>query len=102
NPMGGLKGIPVKDLPIPPVETLLERYCQQTSRPFPITNWMFCIAFSFFRLSVILHGIKARVARGQASSVEAKVYAALVDSVAGLALDISREEENGSAHKSKL
>lgn len=52
NPMGGLKGIPDKDLPIPPVDTLLERYCQQTSRPFPIENWMFCIAFSFFRVCV--------------------------------------------------
>ncbi|KAK3821466.1 MAG: kinase-like domain-containing protein [Benniella sp.] len=104
NPMGGLKGIPIADLPVPPVDVLLERYCQQTSRPFPIENWMFCIAFSFFRLSVILHGIKARVARGQASSAEAQVYAALVDSVAGLALEIAHEEEekNTSAGKSKL
>lgn len=50
NPMGGLGGIPDKDLPIPPVNTLLERYCNQTSRPFPIDNWLFCIAFSFFRV----------------------------------------------------
>ncbi|KAF9102658.1 hypothetical protein BGX27_010920 [Mortierella sp. AM989] len=103
NPFGGLKGIPDKDLPIPPVNQLLERYCQQTSRPFPIENWMFCIAFSFFRLSVILHGIKARVARGQASSAEATFYAALVDTVAGLAIGIAREEEQKNANtKSKL
>ncbi|KAF9169731.1 hypothetical protein BGX21_009852 [Mortierella sp. AD011] len=103
GPMGGLRGIPEKDLPIPPVSQLLERYCQQTSRPFPIENWMFCIAFSFFRLSVILHGIKARVARGQASSADAVLYAALVETVAGLALEIARDEKqkNGSA-KSKL
>ncbi|KAG0255684.1 hypothetical protein BG011_004982 [Mortierella polycephala] len=103
NPVGGLKGIPDKDLPIPPVDTLLERYCQQTSRPYPIENWMFCIAFSFFRLAVILHGIKARVARGQASSAEAKVYAALMESVADLAFDITKEEEqSGQAVRSKL
>ncbi|KAF9903360.1 hypothetical protein BX616_001654 [Lobosporangium transversale] len=102
NPIGGLKGIPEKDLPIPPVDVLLERYCQQTSRPFPIENWMFCIAFSFFRLAVILHGIKARVARGQASSAEAMVYAALVDSVAELAMDIAHEEEAKNSPKSKL
>ncbi|KAI1295974.1 hypothetical protein EDD11_007675 [Mortierella claussenii] len=102
NPMGGLKGVPVKDLPIPPVETLLERYCQQTSRPYPIENWMFCIAFSFFRLAVILHGIKARVARGQASSAEAKVYAALMESVAGLALEIAQEEEKKNSAKARL
>ncbi|KAG0363811.1 hypothetical protein BGZ54_008013, partial [Gamsiella multidivaricata] len=104
NPMGGLRGISEKDLPIPPVNTLLERYCQQTSRPYPIENWMFCIAFSFFRLSVILHGIRARVARGQASSAEAKVYAALVESVAGLALEIARGDgqQDTDSVKSKL
>lgn len=44
------------------------------------------------------------MARGQASSAEAMVYAALVDSVAGLALDIAHEEEekSTSAPKSKL
>ena len=52
NPMGGLGGIPDKDLPIPPVNVLLERYCNQTSRPFPIDNWLFCIAFSFFRVRI--------------------------------------------------
>lgn len=53
---------------------------------------------------MILHGIKARVARGQASSAEAMVYAALVDSVAGLAIEISQEEgqTNGQVRQSKL
>ncbi|KAF9972261.1 hypothetical protein BGZ73_004646 [Actinomortierella ambigua] len=89
--LGGLRGIPEKELPIPPVNVLLERYCEQTQQPFPIPNWMFCIAFSFFRLSVILHGIKARVARGQASSAEAKVYAALLEPTAGLVIEIVDE-----------
>ncbi|KAG0046652.1 hypothetical protein BGZ83_008208 [Gryganskiella cystojenkinii] len=102
NPMGGLRGIPDSELPIPAVDVLLERYCQQTSRPFPIKNWLFCIAFSFFRLAVILHGIKARVARGQASSAEAKVYAAMVESVFGLALEIAQEEDSDATVKSKL
>ncbi|OAQ29995.1 APH-domain-containing protein [Linnemannia elongata AG-77] len=99
SPMGGLGGIPDKDLPIPPVNILLERYCNQTSRPFPIDNWLFCIAFSFFRMSVILHGIKARVARGQASSAEAQFYANLTDSVADLALQIAKQS---TAAKAKL
>ncbi|KAG0252198.1 hypothetical protein DFQ27_008226 [Actinomortierella ambigua] len=89
--LGGLRGVPEKELPIPPVSVLLERYCQQTLQPFPIPNWMFCIAFSFFRLSVILHGIKARVARGQASSAEAKVYAALLEPTAGFVVEIVDE-----------
>lgn len=55
SPMGGLRGISAAELPIPPVNVLLERYCQQTGRPFPIKNWMFCIAFSFFRVSPSSH-----------------------------------------------
>lgn len=51
---------------------------------------------------MILHGIKARVARGQASSAEAKVYAAMVESVFGLALEIAQEEDGGETMKSKL
>ena len=53
-------------------------------------------------MAVILHGIKARVARGQASSAEAKVYAAMVEPIFGLALQISQEEESDATVKSKL
>ncbi|KAG0335409.1 hypothetical protein BG004_008466, partial [Podila humilis] len=102
SPMGGLRGVPVAELPIPPVHVLLERYCLQTGRPYPIKNWMFCIAFSFFRMSVILHGIKARVARGQASSAEAQVYAALMEPVAELAVEVARGEEQSALKSAKL
>ncbi|KAF8938872.1 hypothetical protein BGZ58_011242 [Dissophora ornata] len=50
-------------------------------------------------LSVILRGVKARVECGQESSSEAKVYAALMETVAGLGLNIEHEEEHS---KSKL
>jgi hypothetical protein len=50
-------------------------------------------------MSVILHGIKARVARGQASSAEAQFYANLTDSVAELALSIAQQS---TATKAKL
>lgn len=41
--------------------------------PEPDLTWG--TAFSMFRQSVIMQGIAARVAQGQASSAEAKVYA---------------------------
>ena len=35
---------------------------------YPIPDWEFCIAFSFFRLAVIVHGVACRLFRNQASS----------------------------------
>jgi hypothetical protein len=49
---------------------------------------MFSVAFSFFRLSVILQGIAARVVRKQASSAQAKKHAARFKHVAHLGLEI--------------
>ncbi|KAI8087873.1 kinase-like domain-containing protein [Gilbertella persicaria] len=73
-------------LPIPSADELISIYCQQ--RKQALDRWMFAVAFSFFRLSVILQGIAARVARKQASSAEAKTYAARFIPVANMALDI--------------
>ncbi|KAG0172415.1 hypothetical protein DFQ28_010730 [Apophysomyces sp. BC1034] len=82
----GLKG--VKDLPIPGADELMSIYCEKTNTPFPIDRWAFAVAFSFFRLSVILQGVAARIARKQASSAEARSYAALFKPIADEALTI--------------
>ncbi|KAI7902361.1 kinase-like domain-containing protein [Cokeromyces recurvatus] len=75
-------------LPVPGADELMAHYCSILQQPYPIENWLFAVAFSFFRLSVILQGIAARVARKQASSAQAKSYAARFKPVAKLALDI--------------
>ncbi|OBZ91156.1 Acyl-CoA dehydrogenase family member 11 [Choanephora cucurbitarum] len=72
----GFKGLSKESLPVPDVEELIQVYCQETRQPYPIDRWMFVVAFSFFRLAVISQGIAARVARKQASSAKAKIYAA--------------------------
>ncbi|CAG8646689.1 5258_t:CDS:2, partial [Scutellospora calospora] len=64
----------IKYLPIPSANELIQAYCEKTGRQYPIPNFEFCIAFSFFRLAVILQGIAARIARKQASSAEANEY----------------------------
>ncbi|KAI8147441.1 kinase-like domain-containing protein [Fennellomyces sp. T-0311] len=66
----GFKG--VKELPIPGADELMQVYCTTIGRPYPIDRWMFCVAFSAFRLAVIFQGIAARAARKQASSAQAK------------------------------
>ncbi|SPO31984.1 related to aminoglycoside phosphotransferase [Ustilago trichophora] len=60
--------------PVPLETTLIQRYCIQTRRVFPIRNWTAAKAWAWFRLAVISQGIAARNAQGQASSAQAKVY----------------------------
>ena len=79
----GLRDAP-RPLPIPEADDLIREYCRLTNRPYPIPNWMFCVAFSFFRLAVITQGIAARVQRGQASSAEAATFGKLFQPLARL------------------
>lgn len=78
-------------LPIPGADELLQHYCHILGSPYPIPQWKFAVAFSFFRLAVILQGIAARVARKQASSAQAASYASRFKPVAQIGLDIVDE-----------
>ncbi|KAL8293031.1 hypothetical protein RQP46_000725 [Phenoliferia psychrophenolica] len=82
-----LRDIPVEDLPIPDADTLIKTYCEAVGQPFPLPHWAACCSFAFFRLSVIMQGIAARVAVGQASSANAKRVAPFYKALAGLAMD---------------
>ncbi|KAI8876130.1 APH-domain-containing protein [Backusella circina FSU 941] len=75
-------------LPVPEVEELLQVYCKIAGKSYPLDRWMFAVSFSFFRLTVILQGIAARVVRKQASSAHAKAVAARFKPVANLSLEI--------------
>ncbi|KAJ3043307.1 hypothetical protein HDV00_005310 [Rhizophlyctis rosea] len=77
-----------RPLPIPEADDLIREYCRLTNRPYPIPNWQFCVAFSFFRLAVITQGIAARVKRKQASSAEAEHYGKLCQPLARLISEI--------------
>ncbi|KAI8374484.1 kinase-like domain-containing protein [Radiomyces spectabilis] len=89
--LAGFKGIKKEDLPIPDAQDLMQAYCLCLGTTYPIDRWNFAVAFSFFRVSVILQGIAARVARKQASSAEAKSYAARFKPMAYLALQFVDE-----------
>ncbi|KAI8050969.1 kinase-like domain-containing protein [Syncephalis plumigaleata] len=86
--LGGLSKPSLNPEGTPNVEELLSYYCQLMGYSYPINNWMFCMAFSFFRLCVITQGIAARVAKGNASSAQAKSYAKLYNPVAQIVLQI--------------
>ncbi|KAI8870911.1 APH-domain-containing protein, partial [Ramicandelaber brevisporus] len=59
---------------VPEEQTNLRTYCAAVGRAYPVEQWPFARTFAFFRLLVILHGIKARLALGQASSAQAQQY----------------------------
>lgn len=89
-----------KPLPagLPTLEEQLAYYAKIAGwDPRPV--WPFAIVSAHFRLSVIAHGIKARVARKQASSPNAATFAGLVPVLAGFTINEIAKTESG---KSKL
>lgn len=99
-----LGGLDEKTSPVPQKEELMKVYCEAVGRDYPIPNWAFCEAWSWFRAAVISHGIAARVAARQASSAEAKKYATKFPHAAQAVLDILNSGDNagGAAPSSKL
>lgn len=69
--VAGLLGADIQALGIPSEEDYLAAYCQRTGRA-SMPGYDFYIAFNFFRLAAIFHGIKGRVMRGTAASAQAK------------------------------
>ncbi|MFN3817722.1 phosphotransferase [Blastomonas sp.] len=82
--VAGLAGADLEGLNIPSEETYLAAYCQRTGRE-SIPGWGFYVAFNFFRLAAIFHGIKGRVIRGTAASAHAHERAASFPVLAKLA-----------------
>lgn len=69
--VAGLARADIAALNIPPETDYVAAYCRRTGRE-QIPNWDFYVAFNFFRLAAIFHGIKGRVIRGTASSAHAR------------------------------
>jgi len=68
--VAGLAGADLAALNIPGEADYVAAYCERTGRA-GIANWDFYVAFNFFRLAAIFHGIKGRAVRGTASSAHA-------------------------------
>ncbi|RVT94226.1 phosphotransferase [Sphingomonas crocodyli] len=69
--VAGLGGADIAALGIPDEADYLAAYCRRTGRD-AMPEYDFYVAFNFFRLAAIFHGIKGRVIRGTASSAQAK------------------------------
>ncbi|TPX36643.1 hypothetical protein SmJEL517_g01320 [Synchytrium microbalum] len=78
----------VADLPIPPVNELIQVYCKAVGRSYPIPKWEFCVAFSLWRLAVIRQGVHSRVLLGQNSNQHAAATSKSFIQLAELAAEI--------------
>lgn len=84
--VAGLGGTDIEALGIPSEAEYLAAYCKRTERPLVSeADYAFYIAFNFFRIAAIFHGIKGRVMRGTAASAHAKERAASLPKLISLA-----------------
>jgi len=82
--VAGLADTDLAALGIPGEQDYVARYCERTGRP-AIPDYAYYMAFNFFRLAAIFHGIKGRVIRGTAANEMAKERAKAFRELAGLA-----------------
>jgi len=84
--VAGLAGADIAALGIPSEQDYVAAYCARTGRD-GIPDYDFYVAFNFFRIAAIFHGIKGRVIRGTAASAHARERAASFPRLARLARD---------------
>jgi aminoglycoside phosphotransferase (APT) family kinase protein len=82
--VAGLAGTDLAALNIPTEADYVAEYCSQTGRS-SIPFFDFYVAFNFFRLAAIFHGIRGRVLRGTAASAHARLRAESFPALARLA-----------------
>ena len=85
----GLSGLDFAALGIPTEQEYIDAYCARTGRD-TLPHIDYLMAFVMFRLAAITHGIRGRLARGNASSDHAAATAALTEPIANLAWSIAQ------------
>ncbi len=88
--IAGLSETDLARFNIPVERDYVAAYCRRTGRS-GIDNWEFYLAFNFFRLAAIFHGIRARAIRGNASSDAAHKRGALFPELAAIARQLASE-----------
>jgi aminoglycoside phosphotransferase (APT) family kinase protein len=68
--VAGLAGADIAALGVPTEDEYVAAYCRRTGRD-GVPQYDFYVAFNFFRIAAIFHGIKGRMLRGTAASENA-------------------------------
>ena len=89
--VSGLAGKDRDELGVPSEKTIIELYCQLRGID-NVDNWIFCVAFSFFRLSAILQGVLKRALNGNASNDQALKVGKMAEPLAQMALVMIKDE----------
>mmetsp|Transcript_87120 Transcript_87120/g.154180 ORF Transcript_87120/g.154180 Transcript_87120/m.154180 type:complete len:380 (+) Transcript_87120:45-1184(+) len=107
--LGGIVGYTVIDWEaddsLPSEEEVHKTYCEASGVPYPIAGWSFFVAFSCFRLSVIIQGVAMRAATGTASSAHAgdgRAQSQAADAMCNLACDIMTKAFGSVSANSRL
>lgn len=82
--VAGLGGADIVALGIPSEADYVAAYCARVGRE-AMPGYDFYVAFNFFRLAAIFHGIKGRVIRGTASSAQARERVKILPELTALA-----------------
>lgn len=88
--VAGLAGADLAALNIPSEADYVAAYCRRTGRD-GMPGYDFYVAFNFFRIAAIFHGIKGRAIRGTASSAQAKERGRVFPELAALAWEQARK-----------
>ena len=88
--VAGLGDVDPASLNIPTEADYVAQYCAATGRA-SIPNYAFYIAFNFFRMAAIFHGIKGRVIRGSAASAHSVARVQNYPKLVKLAVDAAEE-----------
>ena len=83
----GLADVDRRALGIPTETEYVESYCQRTGRD-GVSDWTFCLAFSFFRLASIVQGVLKRSLDGNASSTSSMQIGKMARPLAQAAVDL--------------
>ena len=81
----GLAGMDLDALGIPSEQDYVTAYCRRTGRD-GLANVDYLVVFCLFRLAAIIHGIKGRLVRGNASSAHAAQMVERLEPLAELAM----------------
>ena len=86
--VAGLAGADLGALNLPSESDYVAAYCARTGRT-EIADYAFYLAFNFFRMAAIFHGIKGRVLRGTAASAQAAERAKVFPELAEIAWTVA-------------
>ncbi|MDK3071963.1 phosphotransferase [Sedimentitalea sp. JM2-8] len=88
--VAGLRDADLARLNIPSEADYVAQYCSATGRDC-IPNYDFYVAFNFFRMAAIFHGIKGRVIRGSAVSAQSAARVRHYPTLVKLVEDAARD-----------